>query len=81
MHHKLNHNLFYLLLSVLIISSYFLGFHLNEDAAGGGKIDLYAHEWSNIHLFQNSKLSSALTDLKYQSSRTPLFAGGGLLPP
>ena len=44
-------NLFYLLLSVLIISSYFLGFYLNEDAAGGGKIDLYDHEFNNIHLF------------------------------
>ena len=73
MHNKLNFNLLYLLVSVLIISSYFLGFHLNEDAAGGGKSDLYGHEWGNIQLFLNSKLSSALTDIKYESSRTPLY--------
>ncbi|SVD96727.1 uncharacterized protein METZ01_LOCUS449581, partial [marine metagenome] len=73
MHNKLNFNFLYLLASVLIISSYFLGFHLNEDAAGGGKSDLYGHEWGNIQLFLNSKLSSALTDIRYESSRTPLY--------
>ena len=51
MHYKFNYNLFYLLLSILIILSYFLGFYFNEDAAGGGKIDLYGHEWGNINFF------------------------------
>ena len=72
MHYKLNYNLFYIPLSALIISSYFLGFYLNEDAAAGGQIDLL-DEWSNLHLFKNSELLSALTDLRYQSSRMPLY--------
>ena len=42
-------------------------------AAGGGKIDLYGHEWDNINLFINSHLSSALTDVRYESARTPLY--------
>ena len=73
MYYKFNHNLFFLILSVLIVISYFLGFYLNEDAAGGGKIDLYANEWGNIHLFKNSNFLSALTDLEYKSSRMPLY--------
>lgn len=73
MYNKLNYNLFYLLASTLIILSYFLGFYLNEDAAGGGKADLYGKEWGNINLFLNSKISSALIDIRYASSRTPLY--------
>ena len=73
MYNKLNYNLFYLLASTLIILSYFFGFYLNEDAAGGGKSDLYTQEWENINLFLNSKISSALIDIRYASSRTPLY--------
>lgn len=73
MSNKLNYNLFYLSLSVLIVLSFFVGFYLNEDAAGGGKVDLYAHEWGNIQLFKDSNLLFALTDLQYESSRTPLY--------
>jgi len=72
MHYKLNYNLFYILLSALIISSYFLGFYLNEDAAAGGQIDLF-DDWSSIHFFKNSEFLSALTDLRYKSSRMPLY--------
>ena len=57
----------------LIAISFLAGFYLNEDSAGGGKIDLYEHEWDNLVLFKNSPLSEALTSLKYESSRTPLF--------
>ena len=58
--------------STLIIISYFFGFYLNEDSAGGGKIDLYDHEWGNVQLFINNNIFDALTDLRYKSSRTPL---------
>ena len=58
---------------ILISVSFLLGFYLNEDSAGGGKIDLYEHEWDNLVLFQNTPLLEALTSLKYESSRTPLF--------
>tara|TARA_A100001011_G_scaffold6210_1_gene7149 strand:- start:488 stop:1756 length:1269 start_codon:yes stop_codon:yes gene_type:complete len=58
---------------ILISVSFLLGFYLNEDSAGGGKIDLYEHEWDNLVLFKNTPLLEALTSLKYESSRTPLF--------
>ena len=73
MRYKLNRNLPYLFATILIISSYFLGFYLNEDAAGGGKIDFYSHEWGNINLFANSKISEALIDPRFHSGRTPLY--------
>ena len=60
-------------LSILIIISYFFGFYLNEDSAGGGKIDLYEHEWDNIQLFINNNIFDALKDERYASSRTPLY--------
>jgi len=62
-----------ILLSTLIVISYFFGFYLNEDSAGGGKIDLYDHEWGNVQLFINNNIFDALTDLRYKSSRTPLY--------
>ena len=62
-----------ILLSTLIVISYFFGFYLNEDSAGGGKIDLYDHEWGNVQLFINNNIFDALTDLRYESSRTPLY--------
>ena len=61
------------ILSILILASYFFGFYINEDSAGGGKVDLYDHEWGNVQLFINNSIFDALTDLQYQSSRTPLY--------
>ena len=61
------------ILFILILFSFFLGFYLDEDSAGGGKIDLIQHEWGNIKLFKSVALSEALTSLEYKSSRTPLF--------
>ena len=39
--------------ATLIAISFLAGFYLNEDSAGGGKIDLYEHEWDNLVLFKN----------------------------
>ena len=58
---------------LLIIFSYFFGFYLNEDSAGGGKIDFIKHEWGTIQLFIKNKISIALNSILYESSRTPLF--------
>ncbi len=58
---------------LIIISSYILGFYLNEDSAGGGKIDYVDHEWGTIQLFIKNNLSTALGSSLYESSRTPLF--------
>lgn len=59
--------------AILIAISFLTGFYLNEDSAGGGKIDLYEHEWDNLVLFKNNPLLEVLSSLKYESSRTPLF--------
>ena len=73
MQQKINFNLLYLLISVLIISSYLVGFYLDEDAGGGGKVDFIEKEWGNINLFLDSKISSVLADPRYASGRTPLY--------
>lgn len=51
---------------------FFLGFFLNEDSAGGGALDFYLHELNNIIIFSEDIIRS-LTDIEYESSRTPLF--------
>ena len=66
-------NQFLNLFLLIIIISYFLGFYLNEDSAGGGKIDYIDHAWGTIQLFVNNDLSIALNSILYESSRTPLF--------
>ena len=62
-----------IILISIIIFSYALGFYLNEDSAGGGKIDYIDHEWDTIQLFINNDLNIALNSALYESSRTPLF--------
>ena len=59
--------------SILILFSYFFGFYINEDAAGGGKVDLYDHEWGNVQLFINNNVLDVLGDERYESYRTPLY--------
>ncbi|HIF61442.1 MAG TPA: hypothetical protein EYQ38_00525 [Candidatus Pelagibacter sp.] len=73
MQQKIDFNLLYLLTSVLILSSYFFGFYIDEDAGGGGKVDFVKKEWGNINLFLDSKISSILADPRYASGRTPLY--------
>ena len=55
----------------IICLSFLFGFFLNEDSAGGGLVD-FEHEWTSIQEFKLGILS-ALTSIKYESSRTPLF--------
>ena len=62
-----------IILASIIIISYALGFYLNEDSSGGGKIDYIDHEWGTIQLFINNDLNIALNSVLYESSRTPLF--------
>ena len=56
-----------------VIAIFFIGFILNEDSAGGGKIDLIEHEWDNLIQFKDKPLHEALISMSYASSRTPLF--------
>ena len=55
----------------LIILLFILGFILQEDSSGGGKLD-FAHEYKSFLVFKNGILQ-ALTSPNYESSRTPLF--------
>ena len=66
-------NLGLITLLFIIIVSYILGFYLNEDSAGGGKIDYINHEWGTIQLFIKNDISTVLSSILYASSRTPLF--------
>jgi hypothetical protein len=54
----------------LIILSYFLGFFLRENSAGGGPIDL-EHEWNNYNLLKEDFLN--FLNSNYEASRFPLF--------
>ena len=56
---------------IVVFLSFIFGFFLNEDSAGGGLID-FEHEWTSINEFKLG-IFSALTSIKYESSRTPLF--------
>ena len=69
---------FSVLLIILSISSYFLGFIYGENSAGGGLVD-YLHVWSNLQTFLNNSLiegvnlTATYDDNTYMSSRTPLL--------
>ena len=56
MYKNIKSNQSLIILTSLIIISYALGFYLNEDSAGGGKVDYIEHEWGTIQLFINNKL-------------------------
>lgn len=55
----------------LCIFTFVLGFFLNEDSTGGGKLD-FIHEWKSLNQFKLGIFES-LTSINYESSRTPLF--------
>ncbi len=69
-----NQNLYRVSILIFILSyfSFFLGFIFNENSAGGGKID-FEHTLSTVNVFKLGILE-AITDIKYESSRPPLFA-------
>lgn len=65
---KINLILIYLL---AIIVLFILGFFLQEDSSGGGRLD-FVHEYKSFLVFKDG-VFQALTSLSYESSRTPLF--------
>lgn len=71
--YKIKYHQSLIILISIIFFSYVLGFYLNEDSAGGGKIDYIAHELGTIQLFVKNDLTIALNSVMYESSRTPLF--------
>ena len=69
---KTNIKIIFIVLSIITIT-FFTGFYLNEDSAGGGQIDFVDHELGTIQLFSNNNIDIALGSVLYESSRTPLF--------
>ena len=75
-----NYKILVFLLSVLTLSSFFLGFYLDENSAGaGGYQGDFSHNWTNLKIFLNNNLFTAInstdgSDLNnpYNSSRPPL---------
>tara|TARA_B100000886_G_scaffold335833_1_gene293611 strand:- start:2393 stop:3703 length:1311 start_codon:yes stop_codon:yes gene_type:complete len=71
-----NYNYLFFLLITLSILSFFFGFSIDENSAGGGKGD-FGNTWKNLQTFKNNSLLDALkiTSLgdssTFQSSRLP----------
>lgn len=71
-----------ILLSSLILISYFLGFYLDENSAGSGadtaELGDLVNTWNNLEMFLNNSImdgvnaTSSLDQSIYKSSRTPL---------
>ena len=71
-----------ILLSSLVLISYFLGFYLDENSAGSGadtaELGDLVNTWNNLELFLNNSImdgvnaTSSLDQSIYKSSRTPL---------
>jgi hypothetical protein len=59
-----------LIIFSLSLISFFLGFFLRENLAGGGALDLI-HEWHNYNLLKNNIL--AFISENYEASRFPFF--------
>ena len=67
-----NNTLYYLFL-IISIFSYFIGFFLNENSAGGGSyIGDLKLIWSNLQIFLNNSLHESLVNENYVAGRTPI---------
>jgi len=71
---KDNYNIVSFLLIFLSFTSYFLGFYLDENSAGGGSyIGDWQFAWPNIQIFLNEDIFTALNNENYTSNRPPLL--------
>ena len=64
-------NFFLLFLTTLIYLSFFLGYFLQENSAGGGVID-FKHISNNILLFKESNFFE-IDWTKYESTSLPIY--------
>ena len=77
---KENYKILSFLLILLSTSSFFLGFYLDENSAGGGSyVGDWVFAWSNLQSFLNNdiftaiKITSGVNTEEYGSNRTPLL--------
>lgn len=59
------------IISILIVLSFFLGFYLNENSAGGGPSDFIYFVWPNLN-FLKENIFVNIFSYNYTDSRTPL---------
>ena len=66
-------NLLILIISLLIITSFFVGFSLDENSAGAGgyKGDFGEFIWPNLQLFRENIFTNMFSE-NYTDSRTPV---------
>ena len=71
---KNNYEFFSFVLIFLSLLSFFLGFHLDENSAGGGSyLGDWSFLWPNLKLFINNDLYTAITHENFLSNRPPLL--------
>ena len=71
---KNNYKSFSLILIFLSLSSFFFGFYLDENSAGGGAyLGDWIFLWPNLQLFINNDLHTAINNENLLTNRTPLL--------
>ena len=71
---KNNYEFFSFVLIFLSLLSFFLGFYLDENSAGGGSyLGDWSMLWTNLKLFINNDLYTAITHENFLSNRSPLL--------
>ena len=71
---KNNYRFLSFILIFLSFSSFFLGFYLDENAAGGGSyLGDWVRAWPNIQIFLNHDISTAINHEVCVTNRSPLL--------
>ena len=71
---KENYKILSFLLILLSSSSFFLGFYLDENSAGGGSyVGDWVFLWPNLELFIDNDLYTAITHKNFLTNRSPLL--------
>ena len=71
---KYNYNILPFILIFFSLSSFFLGFYLDENSAGGGSyLGDWTIAWPNLQLVLNNDILTAIDHEDYYSNRTPLL--------
>ena len=71
---KSNYKFLSFILIFLASSSFFLGFYLDENSAGGGSyLGDWGRAWPNIQIFLNHDISTAINHEVFETNRSPLL--------
>ena len=71
---KNNYRFLSFILVFLSFSSFFLGFYLDENSAGGGSyLGDWDRAWPNIQIFLNHDISTAINHEVFETNRSPLL--------